>query len=234
MHDSHRRRNLKERIEAIFEFIERQPSTFPKSRLKEIGLNPSTAGKWLELIEYIQNQPKIRLIRSSHNTLIEKTEGNYQALMRRMLTDNSVPFEDRLQFSTDYLRSLYIREQMEMPRNSSQRRDDKKNYSKLLRMYSIQKILDSFAVLIQVDPRFGRYFHIFEEVRSVEDENERDLEFKKILKRFMSSDKIKNDIQTFLDDSSINGKLQEIEEQDLGFTKKVKNAIKVLRTLFLN
>ncbi|MHA1776568.1 MAG: hypothetical protein ACTSWC_07310, partial [Promethearchaeota archaeon] len=99
---------------------------------------------------------------------------------------------------------------------------------------SIQKILDSFAVLIQVDPRFGRYFHIFEEVRSVEDENERDLEFKKILKRFMSSDKIKNDIQTFLDDSSINGKLQEIEEQDLGFTKKVKNAIKVLRTLFLN
>jgi len=49
----------------------------------------------------------------------------------------------------------------------------------------------------------------------------------------MFSVNIKNDIQTFLDNSSINVKIQEIEEQDPGFTKKANYANKVLRTLFL-
>ena len=73
------RRTLQERIEAIFQFIDNENEIFPKSRLKEIGLNPRTAEKWLKLIEYIQNQPKIRLIQTGHNTLIEKVEVKYQA-----------------------------------------------------------------------------------------------------------------------------------------------------------
>ena len=104
------RRTLQERIEAIFQLIDIQDEIFPKSRLKEIGLNPKTAEKWLKLIEYIQNQPRIRLIQTDHNTLIEKVEGKYQALMRKMIVDDTVPFEQRLQYITDYLRSLYARE----------------------------------------------------------------------------------------------------------------------------
>ncbi len=104
------RRTLQERIEDIFQLIEREEDIFPKSRLKEIGLNPRTAEKWLKLIEFIQNQPKIRLIQTGHNTLIEKVEGKYQALMRKMSIDQTVPFEQRLQYLTDYLRSLYSRE----------------------------------------------------------------------------------------------------------------------------
>lgn len=106
------RRTLKERVEAIFEFIEKQKDVFPKSRLKEIGLNPSTAEKWLKLIDFIQNQPKIRLIQTEHNTLIEKVEGKYQALMRKMVVDETIPFEQRLQLITDYLKSLYTRERL--------------------------------------------------------------------------------------------------------------------------
>ena len=106
------RRTLQERIEAIFQFIDRQNEIFPKSRLKEIGLNPKTAEKWLKLIEYIQNQPRIRLIQTEHNTLIEKVEGKYQALMRKMIVDETVPFDQRLQYVTDYLKSLYTRELM--------------------------------------------------------------------------------------------------------------------------
>jgi len=106
------RRTLKERVEAIFEFIEKQKDVFPKSRLKEIGLNPSTAEKWLKLIDFIQNQPKIRLIQTEHNTLIEKVEGKYQALMRKMVVDETIPFEQRLQHITDYLKSLYTRERL--------------------------------------------------------------------------------------------------------------------------
>lgn len=106
------RRTLKERVEAIFEFIEKQKDVFPKSRLKEIGLNPSTAEKWLKLIDFIQNQPKIRLIQTEHNTLIEKVEGKYQVLMRKMVVDETIPFEQRLQHITDYLKSLYTRERL--------------------------------------------------------------------------------------------------------------------------
>ncbi|MHA1190962.1 MAG: hypothetical protein ACTSP9_01540 [Promethearchaeota archaeon] len=104
------RRTLVERVEAIFKFIDTQKNVFPKSRLKQIGLNPQAAEKWLKLIDYIQNQPKIRLIQAEHNTLIEKVEGKYQALMRKMILDESLSFEQRLQSVTDYLKSLYARE----------------------------------------------------------------------------------------------------------------------------
>lgn len=110
---SNQRRTLQERVEAIFKFIDSQEQVFPKSRLKEIGLNPRTAEKWLKLIDYIQNQPKIRLIQTEHNTLIEKVEGKYQALMRRLIIDETIPFEQRLQSITDYLKSLYTRERFD-------------------------------------------------------------------------------------------------------------------------
>ena len=111
--DSNQRRTLQERVEAIFKLIDSQEQVFPKSRLKEIGLNPRTAEKWLKLIDYIQNQPKIRLIQTKHNTLIEKVEGKYQALMRKMIIDETIPFEQRLQSITDYLKSLYTRERVD-------------------------------------------------------------------------------------------------------------------------
>jgi len=106
------RRTLLERVEAIFKFIDSQKNIFPKSRLKEIGLNPLAAEKWLKLIDYIQTQPKIRLIQTEHNTLVEKVEGKYQALMRRMVLDDTLSFEQRLQHVTDYLKSLYSRERV--------------------------------------------------------------------------------------------------------------------------
>ena len=106
------RRTLLERVEAIFKFIDSQKNIFPKSRLKEIGINPKAAEKWLILIDYIQTQPKIRLIQTEHNTLVEKVEGKYQALMRRMILDDTLSFEQRLQHVTDYLKSLYSRERV--------------------------------------------------------------------------------------------------------------------------
>ncbi len=106
------RRTLQERVEAIFKFIDTQRNIFPKSRLKDIGINPKAAEKWLKIIDYIQNQPKIRLIQTEHNTFIEKVEGKYQALMRKMVLDDTLSFEQRLQHVTDYLKSLYTRERL--------------------------------------------------------------------------------------------------------------------------
>jgi hypothetical protein len=107
-----KRRTIQERVENIFEFINSQNKPFPKSRLKEIGLNPKSAEKWLKLIDYIQKQPKIKLVQTEHNTFIEKVEGKYQALMRKMILDETLPFEQRLQSITDYLKSQYTRERL--------------------------------------------------------------------------------------------------------------------------
>jgi hypothetical protein len=109
---SSKRRTNQERVELIFKFIDLQPDVFPKSRLKEIGLNPDTAEKWLKLIEFIQSQPKIRLIKTEHNTMIEKVEGKYQTLMLKTLHDESISYDQRLMILENFLKSLYTRERL--------------------------------------------------------------------------------------------------------------------------
>lgn len=105
-----------ERAERIFHFIDNQPEAFPKSRLKEIGLNPSSAESWLRLIEYIQNQPRIRLTSSENTLLVEKIESKYHSMVRKVITDDSIPYEQRELLLSNYLPSLYIREQLELER----------------------------------------------------------------------------------------------------------------------
>jgi len=118
-YDKSVRRSMLERVEEIFSFIERQNCAFPKSKLKDIGLNPSSAENWLKMIEYIQNQPRIRLIISEKNVLVEKIEGKYQAMIRRVITDETIPFEDRDQLLRNYLPSLHTRERLEVDRRKS-------------------------------------------------------------------------------------------------------------------
>lgn len=120
--ESAQRRTLKERVEAIFKFIDKQDITFPKSRLKEIGLNPTVAENWLELIVYIQSQPKIRLVQSENNTLIEKIEGKYQTLMHKRMVDESLPFDQRLQSAMDYLKTLIVRERVGIDEKEKRRK----------------------------------------------------------------------------------------------------------------
>ena len=117
----HKRRNMLERIEEIFTFIEKQYEVFPKSRLKEIGINPSSAENWLKLIEYIQNQPRIRLISSKNNLLIEKVEGKYHAMIRKVITDETIPYEQRSLLISNYLPSLYTREKLELDRMKNEK-----------------------------------------------------------------------------------------------------------------
>lgn len=113
------RRSMLERAEEIFNLIDRQDRAFPKSKLKEIGFNPTSAENWLRLIEYIQNQPRIRLISAEKTTLVEKVEGKYQAMIRRVVADESIPFEERDLLLRNYLPSLYTREKLEIDRKKS-------------------------------------------------------------------------------------------------------------------
>ena len=106
------RRTLLERAQAIFRLIEYEDEPFPKSKLQKVGLNPSTAEKWLELIVYIQKQPRIRLIKTKNNTIIEKHEQKYHTMSRDIFMDPSRSYKERFDALQDYLSALITSERL--------------------------------------------------------------------------------------------------------------------------
>ena len=118
-----KRRSMIERVEEIFNYIDQQYEVFPKSRLKEIGINPASAENWLKSIEFIQNQPRIRLIETENNLLVEKIEGKYQAMIRKVAIDETISYENRILLLSNYLPSLITRERLELERVKKESED---------------------------------------------------------------------------------------------------------------
>jgi len=107
------RRTIAERVESIFDFIDRQSEPFPKSELQAIGLNPSSADKWLSLIEYIQSQPMIRVTRIGSSTYIERLENRYLSMLRKRILNPSLSLKERSQTMDDYINALITLEKIE-------------------------------------------------------------------------------------------------------------------------
>lgn len=117
------RRKMIDRAKAIFDFIEYLDEPFTKSQLQEIGFNPSSADKWLDLIVYIQKQPRIRLIKTKRTTIIEKHEQKYHAMSREIFMDPNKSYKERFNALQDYLSALItserLRDQVEIKESSS-------------------------------------------------------------------------------------------------------------------
>jgi hypothetical protein len=111
-----RRRTLAERAESIFRFIDSQPEPFPKSEFQKIGLNPSAAEKWAKLIEYIQNQPRIKVTKMGSSTYIEMIENKYLSMLRKRILDSSLSLKEREDTMDDYITALITLERAEMGR----------------------------------------------------------------------------------------------------------------------
>lgn len=109
-------RTLTERAKSIFRFIEAQPEPFPKSELQRIGFNPSTAETWLRLIEYIQSQPRIRVVRMGSSTFVEKIENQYLSMLRKRILDSNLSIKERGSTMDDYISALITLERAEMGR----------------------------------------------------------------------------------------------------------------------
>ena len=105
-------RTLIQRAKDIFSLINNEENSFPKSNLKYAGLNPDTAEKWLELIIFIQSQPRIRLIKTSRNTVVEKLEKKFSQMSLRYFLDESQPLETRLQSLRDYADSIIFQQRL--------------------------------------------------------------------------------------------------------------------------
>ena len=106
------RRTLLQRAEKIFDIINYEENAFPKSRLKKAGLNPDTAGKWLELIVFIQSQPRIRLIKTRRNTLVEKLEKKFSQMSLKYFFDETQPLEMRLKSLGAYADSIIVQQRI--------------------------------------------------------------------------------------------------------------------------
>jgi len=109
-------RTLAERAESIFNFINAQSEPFPKSELQNIGLNPSNAESWVRLIEYIQSQPRIRVIRMGSSTYIEKIENRYLSMLRKRILDSNLSYKERSSTMSTYIAALITRERTETGR----------------------------------------------------------------------------------------------------------------------
>jgi hypothetical protein len=111
-----KRRTMAERARSIFRYIEAQPEPFPKSQLQEIGLNPSTAENWLRLIEYIQSQPRIRVVRMGSSLYIERLENRYLSMLRKRVLDSNLSMNERSSTMDDYISALITLERTETGR----------------------------------------------------------------------------------------------------------------------
>ncbi len=107
------RRTLIERVQDIFKLIDYEHESFPKSKLQKIGLNPATAEKWLDLIVYIQKQPRIRLIKTKNTTIIEKQEAKFHTMSRETFMNPNKSYEERFHALQDYLSALMTKERLD-------------------------------------------------------------------------------------------------------------------------
>jgi hypothetical protein len=110
------RRTLTERAKSIFRFIEMQDEPFPKSELRRIGLNPTTAESWVRLIEYIQSQPRIRVTQIRSSIYIEKLENKYLSMLRKQILDSNLSMKERETMMDDYISALITLERIEIGR----------------------------------------------------------------------------------------------------------------------
>ena len=88
-------RSLLKRAEKLFDIIDSEETPFPKSRLKKAGLSIDAVDNWLELIVFIQSQPRIRITKISRNTVIEKLEKKFSQMSLKYFLDDSQPLEKR-------------------------------------------------------------------------------------------------------------------------------------------
>lgn len=63
--------NLLTRVQAIFEFLEKESQPIFKSQLREVGLDSKSAQKYIDTIEFIQSQPKLIVTKTKNNVIIE-------------------------------------------------------------------------------------------------------------------------------------------------------------------
>ena len=117
MSKTHRRkpRSLLERAKDIFRIINSIDEPFAKTKLTEANISPKAAENWLDLIVFIQSQPRIKLTKTGHNTIVERIEGKHSVMSLKTFFDENISIERRLQSLMDYSKGIFSRELLYKP-----------------------------------------------------------------------------------------------------------------------
>ncbi len=68
------RDTLKEKAEKFFSYLRENKAPIYKSELSSIGFDGNSADKWIELIQYIQSESKLKINRARRYVTIELEE----------------------------------------------------------------------------------------------------------------------------------------------------------------
>jgi len=99
-------RSLIERAKHIFQIIDYEDYFFPKTRLKEADISSDAIDNWLELILFIQSQPKIKVKKFHRNTMIEKIESKASIHALKNFLDDNQSFDVRWNSIQTYAESV--------------------------------------------------------------------------------------------------------------------------------
>ena len=103
------------RAQAIFEIINHMDEPFAKTKLTDANINPKAAENWLDLIVFIQNQPKIRVTKTKRNTTVEKLGGKFSQMSLNYFLDENQPFEKRMKSLEAYANSIMLSQRLTLP-----------------------------------------------------------------------------------------------------------------------
>lgn len=105
-------RSLIERAKKIFTIIEYEDHFLPKTRLKKANISNDQIDKWLELIVFIQNQPRIKLKKFHRNIMIEKIENKASVQFLKNFLDENASFEIRWNSIQTYAESVMMQQKL--------------------------------------------------------------------------------------------------------------------------
>ncbi len=110
-------RSMLDRAEAIFNIINTMDEPFTKTTLTKANISPKAASNWLDLIVFIQDQPKIRVTKTKRNTIVEKIGGRFSQMSLQFFLDDSQPIDKRLQSLEAYASSILVTERLSKSEN---------------------------------------------------------------------------------------------------------------------
>jgi hypothetical protein len=103
------------RAQAIFKVINFMDQPFAKTKLTEANISPKAADNWLDLIVFIQNQPKIRVTKTKRNTVVEKLGGKFSQMSLNYFLDEDQPIDKRMRSLEAYANSIILAQRLTQP-----------------------------------------------------------------------------------------------------------------------
>jgi len=95
-------RSMLQRVQAIFEIINVTDEPFAKSNLTKANISPKAVDNWLDLIVYIQNQPRIKVTKTKYHTIVEKRDVKRSNQLLNRFLDDKLSISSRIKSLTAY------------------------------------------------------------------------------------------------------------------------------------